>query len=80
MESAKFGLPGQNERILGIDATHSDMCRFNPKQSQQEKDNMEKVLDNVEELFDLALERSESMALPHVPTISLETRFEALQE
>ncbi|KAL9634210.1 MAG: hypothetical protein Q9164_004231 [Protoblastenia rupestris] len=57
MASAKFGLEGKRERILGIDADHSGMCRFDPS-NQQDKDNLEKVMSSVEDLYILALEKA----------------------
>ena len=80
MHSAVLGLAGHRERILGIDGSHSNICRFDPRRNQTERDNMDKVINNVDDLFRLALVRGESMALSCTPTTSLETRFAALSE
>ena len=77
--SAKFGLPGDKERILGIDADHSDICRFDPA-NQQDKDNLEKVMSSVEDLYNVALAKGESVDLPNVPETYLESRFAVLAE
>ena len=80
MDSAVLGLPGHRERILGIDASHSNICRFDPRHNQAERDNIDKVISNLDDLFRLALVRGESMALSYTPTALLETRFAALSE
>ena len=80
MHSAVLGLPGHRERILGIDASHSNICRFDPRRNQTERDNMDKVISNVDDLFRLAVARGESTALSSTPTASLEARFAALTQ
>lgn len=80
MDSARFGLPGDKERILGIEASHSDICRFDPRKSQKDRDNLDRVLSNVDDLFELALARSESMTLPNVSIDPLHSRLRALRE
>ena len=80
MHSAVLGLAGHRERILGIDADHSNICRFDPTRNQSERDNMDKVISNVDDLFRLAVARGESVALSSTPTASLETRFAALTQ
>jgi hypothetical protein len=64
-----FGLPGDRENIVRLNATHSDMCRFDD--SQQDQDNFKLVANNLEELYEDALQKCESvrnMLLPgHSP-------------
>ena len=55
------------------------MCRFDPAQ-QQDKDNLEKVVSNLDNLYGLALAKGESMTLPKVVEPSLESRLAALTE
>jgi len=50
-----FGLPGERENIVRLNATHSDMCRFDD--SQQDQDNFKLVANNLEELYEEALEK-----------------------
>lgn len=58
-ESAIFGLPGDRERILGIDATHSNMCRFNPS-TGEDAQSLKTVLSSVEDLYEDAVKKGTS--------------------
>jgi hypothetical protein len=58
-----FGLPGDRENIVMIDATHSDMCKFD-NQSVHDQDNFELVRGNLEDLYKEALAKSESVGIP----------------
>ena len=60
-----------------MDADHSGLCRFDPT-NRTDKDNLERVLSSVEDLYQLAVEKGESLALPSVPQDSLESRLQAL--
>ena len=55
-KSACFGLPGDRENIVRLDARHSDMCRFD--QSQHDQDNLKLVISNIEDLYDDSMKRS----------------------
>ena len=55
------------------------MCRFDPAQ-QQDKDNLEKVISSLDDLYEIALAKGESMTLPNVVEPSLERRLAALAE
>ena len=55
------------------------MCRFDPT-NQQDKDNLEKVMSSVDDLYKVALAKGESVALPNVSEMSLESRLAALAE
>ncbi len=57
--SAIFGLPGTRERILELNADHSDLCRFDG--TRRDQDNFKKVSNNIQEMYEAALERSESV-------------------
>ena len=65
--SATFGLPGHRENIVRLNAGHSDMCRFDAK-DQRDKDNLEIVFSNLEDLYDAALNNRESASLPKLNT------------
>ena len=82
--SATFGLPGHRENIVRLNASHSDMCRFDAK-DQRDKDNLEIVFSNLEDLYDEALKTCESANDVHLPELNkgaadrdLEDRMAAL--
>ncbi|SPO06474.1 uncharacterized protein DNG_09164 [Cephalotrichum gorgonifer] len=54
-ESARFGLPGDHENIVKLDADHRGVCKFGP--SEEDQDNFELVLGNVQDLYEGALTR-----------------------
>ena len=66
--SAIFGLPGHRENIVRLSASHSDMCRFDAN-DQRDKDNLEIVLSNLEDLYDEALKSCESASDIHLPEL-----------
>jgi len=89
-ESAIFGLPGDRENVVKLDAKHENMCRFDPL-NQTDKKNYFYVEGNISELVAAAIKESKSVAsslesLPHIrvsgaDTISdhhLQRRFDAL--
>jgi len=51
-ESAVFGLAGDRENQVRLNATHSNMCRFNPS-VKADMDNYFFVKANIEDLCDL---------------------------
>ncbi|KAH6669960.1 hypothetical protein B0J14DRAFT_545730 [Halenospora varia] len=53
-ESATIGLPGDREKMIKIDASHSNMCRFDPNM-EEDCDNYELVERNLKRLCDIAL-------------------------
>lgn len=57
--SATFGLSGTRENIVELNAEHSDLCRFD--ESRRDKDNFKLVANNIQDLYEAALERSESV-------------------
>ncbi|KAH8621494.1 alpha/beta-Hydrolase [Alternaria alternata] len=73
-KSAKFGtLPGNVENVVKLAGGHSDICRFNPK-DDVDADNLELVLCNIKELYDIALRESESES-SKLPTKLLGLQF-----
>lgn len=83
-DSATFGLFGHRENIVRLNASHSDMCRFDAK-DQRDKDNLEFVLSNLEDLYDEALKSRESANIIPLPELNtgaadrnLEDRMAAL--
>ena len=76
--SAVIGLPGDMENQVGIDASHSEICRFDTSISA-DMDNYEKVQGNIKELYDGAVEM-EGVILPAVSEMELQARLAALGE
>ncbi|KAG5804038.1 hypothetical protein H9Q74_011112 [Fusarium xylarioides] len=64
-ESASFGLPGTNEHVVSLPASHDGICKFGD--NQQDKDNLERVIVNIYELCHSAVSLRESLAFPKVP-------------
>ena len=75
--SAVIGLPGDTENQVGIDASHSEICRFDPS-ILTDVDNYEKVQGNFRELYEGALEKQGEI-LPSVPEGDFEARLAALK-
>lgn len=70
-ESARFGLSGQNERIISLNADHRGMCKFG--KGQADRDNWKVVRSNIRELYTLALkerELSQVLVLDRLPVPS----------
>ena len=61
-KSAAFGLSGERENIVKLDARHSDLCRFD--EIQHDRDNFRLVSSNIEDLYGDALKRCESINVP----------------
>ena len=57
--SAIFGLPGTRERILELNADHSNLCCFDG--TRRDQDNYKKVSNNIQDMYEAALKRSESV-------------------
>jgi len=55
--SSTFGLPGDIENLVGLQADHSTVCKFGP--SEEDQDNLELVLANVQDLYKVLLEEGE---------------------
>ena len=83
-KSATFGLLGQRENIVRLDANHSDVCRFDDV-TQRDKDNLKIVSSNLEDVYEDALKSCESANDVHLPEhhpwaadMDLEDRMAAL--
>lgn len=60
-ESASLGLPGNRENVVSLDADHSSICKFGV--SVTDKDNLETVLGNIQDLAENALKIDELSSL-----------------
>ncbi|KAH8700955.1 hypothetical protein BGW36DRAFT_375302 [Talaromyces proteolyticus] len=67
-ESATFGLPGHRETILGLEADHSNMCKFNTE-IEDDKDLYDFVENNFYWLYEEAMKEA-----------AIGTRFEELKQ
>ena len=59
--SATFGLSGTRENIVELNADYSNLCCYDG--SMQDQDNFKLVANNIRDLYEDALERSESVEL-----------------
>ncbi len=59
--SATFGLPGEREAIVELNANHSDLCRFGGTQTDQ--DNYEMVSSRIQKMYKAALKQSEPVKI-----------------
>lgn len=75
--SAVIGLPGDVENQVGIDASHTEICRFDPS-ILTDMDNYEKVQGNFKELYEGALEKQGEL-LPDVLKVEFGARLAALR-
>ncbi len=75
-DSATIGLPGDIENQVGLDASHSEMCRFEPS-LQADMKNYQWVKRNIKGLYLGALEK-QGETLPNAPRHQLEDRLAAL--
>lgn len=83
MESARFGLPGDRENVVKLNADHGDVCKFGGSQTDQ--DNFELVQSNIQDMYKNALKLRELNAISSVDREggitgedSLRERFEKL--
>lgn len=67
--TARLGLPGDNENIVSLNADHSGVCKFG--MAREDGDKLFKVLRNIQDLHDKALEKCMSI---HIKPAS-STRF-----
>jgi hypothetical protein len=72
-KNARFGLPGDRENVVKLNADHSGVCKFGPNQTDQ--DNFELVRGNIRDLYKNALKKSELSAIPSI--VSQEGRVSA---
>lgn len=57
MESARFGMPGDHENVVKLNADHSGVCNFGP--SLNDQDNFKLVRSNIRDLYKNALKTCE---------------------
>lgn len=69
-KSATFGLPGHRENIVRLNASHSDMCRFDGI-SQRDIDDLKIVSSNLDDAYVKALS-CESANEAHLPELNTE--------
>jgi hypothetical protein len=56
-ESARFGMPGDRENVVKLNADYSGVCKFGP--SNKDQDNFKLVRGNIKDLYKIALKKSE---------------------
>ena len=62
VESARFGIPGDRENIVKLNADHGGVCKFGP--SLEDQDNFKLVRSNLKDLYKNALKTCELSAIP----------------
>lgn len=77
-ESAVIGLPGNVEAQLQLNASHSDICRFDPS-SERDQDNYKIVNSRLKGLYKEAILLRSKLANPPQQE-ALEERFAALSD
>ena len=75
--SAVIGLPADMENQVGIDASHSEICRFDTS-ILTDMDNYEKIQGNLKELYDGAIE-TRGEILPTIPEMERQNRLADLE-
>jgi hypothetical protein len=63
-ESARFGMPGDHENVVKLNADHSGVCKFGPSQTDQ--DNFKLVRGNIRDLYKRALQKCELSTIPSI--------------
>ena len=63
-ESARFGIPGDRENVVKLDADHSSVCKFG--MSQTDQDNFKLVRSNIRDIYKNSLKFGELSRLPLV--------------
>lgn len=63
-ESARFGMPGDRENVVKLNADHSAVCKFGPSQTDQ--DNFKLVRGNIRDLYKKALKTRELSSMPPI--------------
>jgi len=61
-ESSRFGMPGDRENVVKLNADHSGVCKFD--QSQTDQDNFELARSNIKDLYKNALKIGELSTVP----------------
>ena len=76
-ESASFGIPGEREAIIELKAAHSDLCRFD--ESEEDQILLKRVRIPVQEMYQKALSKGESVVSDLQMDLELESRLAALR-
>lgn len=61
-DSARFGMPGDRENVVKLNADHSGVCKFD--ESQTDQDNFKLVRGNIKDIYKIALKNCELITLP----------------
>ena len=61
-ESARFGIPGDRENVVKLNADHSGICKFGSTVAEQ--DNFKLVKVNIRDIYKNALKKCESSIMP----------------
>ena len=61
-ESARFGMPGDRENIVKLNANHNGVCKFSSSQTDQ--DNFKLVRSNIMDIYKNALKICELIGMP----------------
>jgi len=61
-ESARFGIPGDRENVVKLNADHSGICKFGSTVAEQ--DNFKLVKVNIKDIYKNALKKCESSIMP----------------
>ena len=69
-KSATFGLSGNRENVVRLEANHSDLCRFD----ENDEDNSKLVLSNIEDLYDNAVSTCKTLGVCTLEKNSLSTK------
>lgn len=86
-ESSRFGLPGDRENIVKLNADHNNICRFGD--SELDQDNLELVHSNIKDLYKQAVISGELRSIlssenqggniGHTKDLSLQARLAKLR-
>ena len=75
-ESARFGIPGDRENIVMLNADHSSVSKFG--ESQTDQDNFKLVRSNIKDIYKNALKNCELIAIS--TTVNQEGRVSTVEK
>jgi hypothetical protein len=73
-DSARFGLPGDRENIVKLNADHSTVCKFGS--SQIDQDNLDLVQNNIQSLYKSAIKAGELVTPGSLASQGLESNLD----
>jgi len=76
VESARFGIPGDHENVVKLNADHSRVCKFGS--SLEDQDNFKLVRGNIKDLYKNALKIGELSII--TPVNSREQKVEHVDD